>query len=105
MPIVPRGFVNQAELDQAIRRAEDALRADVVHIRYGLREDWSGSGAVFFRVLLTDNASERRHLPEVARRVALRIDQEVQPDNFGLQSYFNFRSESEQEKLREPAWA
>lgn len=103
--MAPTGFVHQSDLDLAVRRAEDALRPDVAHIRYSLGEDWSGAGAVFFRVLLADNASQRGRLQEVARRVSSKIAEEVQPDSFGLQSYFNFRSESEQQQLREPAWA
>ncbi len=105
MPVVPSGFVHQQRIAQGVARATDALSREVVRIRYDLGEDWSGDGAVFFRVLLKDSASERPHLREVARRVAAKIFHEVQPQELGLQAYFNFRSESEQATLREEAWA
>lgn len=76
-----------------------------MRIRYDLGEDWSGDGAVFFRVLLKDSASKRPHLREVARRVSAKVLSEVQPQELGLQAYFNFRSESEQASLKEEAWA
>lgn len=104
MAIVPSGFVHQEGIAQGVANAVAALTPDVVHIRYDLGEDWSGEGAIFFRVLLKDAASERPHLREVARRVTERIFNEVQPQKLGLQAYFNFRSESEQATLKEEAW-
>ena len=103
--IVPRGVVHQAQLADAVQRAEAALRPDVVRIRYNLDEDWSGVEALFFRIVLTDNASRKDRLREVARRVSDTIAREVQPADFGLQAYFNFRSQSEEDSLKEPAWA
>jgi hypothetical protein len=37
--IVPRQFVHQQEVAAAVRRAEDALRPDVVLIRFSLASD------------------------------------------------------------------
>lgn len=56
-------------------------------------------------MLLSDDAVEPKRLQEVAQRVALKLDGEVQSENFGLHAYFNFRSKSEQDKLKEPTWA
>ncbi len=98
-------FVHQDRIAQGVAKASDALAPDVVRIRYELGEDWSGDSAVFFRVLLTDSASKRSHLREVARRVSAEIFRDVQPSQLGLQAYFNFRSESEQAMLKEEAWA
>jgi hypothetical protein len=103
--IVPRGVVHRAQLADAVQRAEAALRPDVVRIRYSLDEDWSGTEALFFRIVLTDKASRQDRLRDVARRVSDTITKEVQPGDFGLQAYFNFRSQSEEEGLKEPAWA
>jgi len=101
---VSTGFVHQERIAQGVANAISELAPDVVRIRYSLGEDWSGEDAVFFRVLLDDSASERSHLREVARRVAATIFREVQPTELGLQAYFNFRSESEQERLKEEEW-
>jgi hypothetical protein len=70
-----------------------------VRIRYGLGEDWNGSPSIFFRVVLTDNASQQ-HLRGASLRVASTVLNEIKPDE-----YFNFRSVSEQAALKEEAWA
>ncbi len=105
VPMVPSGFVHQERIAQGVAKATAALASDVVRIRYDLGEDWSGEGAVFFRVLLRDSAGARPQLRQVARRVAEKIFSEVQPQELGLRAYFNFRSESEQARLKEEAWA
>ena len=43
-------------------------------------------------------------LGETTQRIMSRILREIQADELGLQTYFNFRSQSEQARLREPAW-
>jgi hypothetical protein len=105
MAIVASEFVHQGAIETAIAKASAALAPDVVRIRYSLGEDWTGSGAGFFRVVLSDNASRRNRLRDIAKRVKATLFAEVQPDELGLQTYFNFRSVSEQNQLREPAWA
>jgi hypothetical protein len=102
---VPKGFVNQGQIDAGVQRAMQALRPEVVRIRYSLRDDWTGEASVFFRVVLSDEASREAQLREVTQRVERTILDEVQPQELGLQWYFNFRSLSEQEELQEPAWA
>ena len=65
----------------------------------------SGEPSIFFRILVSDAAGHPANLKDLAQRVALLLMNEVQTDEFGLHAYFNFRSESEQAALREPAWA
>jgi hypothetical protein len=67
-------------------------------------QDWSGDEAIFFRILLSDEASQMR-LHEVTRQVSGRLDELVDFRSMGLFSYYNFRSVSEQDALREEAWA
>ena len=102
--IVPSGSVRQGLIDIGVARAADALAPDAVRIRYSAGEDWNGSPAVFFRVVLSDNASLRKHLREATQRVTSTVFDEVRPDKLGLQRYVNFRSVSEQAKLQEEAW-
>jgi hypothetical protein len=59
---------------------------------------------VFFRVLLSDEAGERR-LRDVATKVVSRLADHLDFGALGLFPYHNFRSESEQSVLREEAWA
>ncbi len=105
MPVVPRGFVNPNQIDAGVQRARQALAPAVVRIRYGLDNDWSGEPSVFFRVVLSDEAIRKEKLDEIDRRVKLTVLHEVQAEELGLHSYFNFRTLSELEALQEPAWA
>lgn len=98
-------LVNQARFDAGVNRAARALSEDVVHIYYDVGSDWIGNPAVFFNVVLKDRSSKPPKLREVAQRVALRIMNEAKTDQSGLSAYFNFRSRSEHEKLKDPAWA
>lgn len=86
--------------------AERLLAPDVIRIRYTMGEDWSGEPAIYFRVLLSDPASDPTRLGAVTRNVQEVIERDVDPLNtWGLFPYFNFRSQSEQATMREPAWA
>jgi hypothetical protein len=80
------------------------LAPDVVQIRYDIGTDWSGDWAIFFRVLLSDEASRAR-LRDVATQVVWRLDERLDFPSMGLFPYHNFRSVSEQDVLREEAWA
>ena len=105
MPVVPSGIVNQRQLATAIQKAADALAPDVVRIRYALTIDSTGSAAIFFRILLSDRASRPDRLYKTTERITAKILEIVQPqERFGMEAYFNFRSESEQAKLHDAAW-
>ncbi len=77
----------------------------MVLIRYSLESDWTGDPSIFFRVLLSDEAAKPTRLHGVAQRVAMNLEREVDVESFGLHAYLNFRSKSEQDNLKEPAWA
>ena len=104
MPIVPSGLVKQRELASSVKRAEQALTPEVVCIRYSIGPDWTGDRSIFFRIILSDAASRPERLRKIAQRVENRILREVKAEDLGLQTYFNFRSLSEQAELKDPAW-
>lgn len=101
---MPSSVANHAEIDAAIERVRTILGPDVVRIRYEIGEDWSGEPAVFFRVVLTDEAARHR-LRDVGTKVVWELSRQLDFPAMGLFPYHNFRSQSEQESLREPAWA
>jgi hypothetical protein len=104
--IIPRAFSQKSQFAAAVAEVERQLHPQVVHIRHTLRNDWSGEPAVFFRILLSDEASKRDHLLEVTDRITFSIDQQIEPlEQWGVLPYYNFRSQSEQEALKEEAWA
>jgi hypothetical protein len=52
---------------QQVDRIERKLVPDVVRIRFTEAQDWSGDPAIYFRVTLSDEASRRDRLADVAR--------------------------------------
>ena len=81
------------------------LSPDVVRIRCQIGQDWSDHPAIYFRNVLSDDASRPERLAAVAAMVRARL-----LDGLGLSEseripYFRFRSQSEQAKLGEAAWA
>ncbi|HYL76346.1 MAG TPA: hypothetical protein VEU96_19195 [Bryobacteraceae bacterium] len=105
MPLAPSGIVSERQIATAIQKAAARLAPEVERIRYALTSDSTGSAAIFFRVLLSDRASRPDGLYERTERITARILEMVRPrERFGVEAYFNFRSESEQAKLQDAAW-
>ncbi len=105
MPVAPTGIVHQRQVAAAIQKAAQALQPEVARIRYALTLDSTGTAAIFFRVLLSDEASREDRLYETTQRISRKIIDIVKPmEKFGMEAYFNFRSASEQAKLKDAAW-
>lgn len=103
---VPKAFTHQAELDRAIQEITQRLGPDVVHLRYELGDDWTGDPAIFFRIVLSDDAANPDRVHRVAENARRAITAALSPDlEWGVLPYFNFRSQSEQAVLQEEAWA
>jgi len=105
VPYIPAALANTVKLDAGVNRAARALAGDVVHVYYDFGFDWIGDPSIFFKVVLTDQASRPGKLRDVAQRVTLKLMNEVKTDQKGVHAYFNFRSRSEQEEMKDPAWA
>lgn len=101
---LPSAVTRQSEIDGAVARVQQSIGPDVVRIRYEIGEDWSGQWAIFFRIVLTDDAARIR-LRDVATRVVRGLAQQLDYPGLGVFPYHNFRSVSEQAVLQEPAWA
>ena len=102
--MLPPAVSKDSEIQAAIDEVERDLAPDVVRIRYGIAEDWSGEWAIFFRIVLTDEAARHR-LIEVRSKVVSGLSRRLDYPVMGVFPYHNFRSVSEQEALQEPAWA
>jgi hypothetical protein len=100
----PSAVTKQSEIQAAISEVERNLAQDVVRIRYEIGEDWSDQWAIFFRIVLTDDAAKRR-LRDVRARVVRGLARQLDFPAMGVIPYHNFRSLSEQAALQEPAWA
>jgi hypothetical protein len=102
---VPIAITKQAQIKAAIDAVDRQLRPDVVHIRYEIGQDWSGQWAIFFKVLLSDEASIDRNLREMAPKFVWSVSDRLDLPELGLFPHFDFRSQSEQIERNEPAWA
>jgi hypothetical protein len=89
--------------EQVDRIALD-LAPDVVRIRLNIAQDWSGDPAIYFRVILSDEASQRDRLAGTTARVEEKLSADLRLDELDHLPYFKFRSLSEQANLREKAW-
>jgi hypothetical protein len=99
------GLIKREEIVAAVERAARALAPDVVRVQYRFGEDWTGDPSIYFGVILSDQAaSQVERLHEFSQRVQTTLEDAVDVEELGLQSYFNFRSESEQAKLKDPNW-
>lgn len=103
MAVVPSALVNSQQIRTAVSEVEKSLAPDVVHIRFDVGEDWSGDGAIFFRILVSDEASQNR-LRKVTAEAVRRLGERLDSLDMDLFRYHNVRSVSEQAELREAAW-
>ena len=89
---------------EQVDRVAQVLAPDVVHVRMNIDTDWADCPALYFKVVISDDASRDERLGEVTNRV--RETFKTQLDLYSLEPfpYFNFRNQSEQAKLKEPAW-
>ena len=102
--VVPTGFVNQAQLANAVEKAARSLGPEVVRLKHAVGADTSGDPAIFFRIVLADWAVDEATIAEVTNKISSTLFEEIRPyENWGLFPYFSFRSDSEQSTDRE--WA
>jgi len=90
--------------EQVDRIARD-LAPDVVRIRLTAKPDWTGDPSLYFRVILSDEASRREPLREVTGLVRRRVAEDLRLEDLDMHPYFRFRTQSEQAELQDPQWA
>ena len=104
--MVPGGLVHYRLLHAEIKSAVDKLREqcpEVVDVSYTMREDSTGDPSLFFRIVLTDEAANEDTIANTARRIRTFLFDEIRPiENWGLRSYVNFSSFSEQKRRMDP---
>jgi hypothetical protein len=99
--MLPRGVAQKTELVKHLN-ALASFPPGVVNWRYTIDSDWSGDPAIFFWITLSDEAASPPVLSQNSRRIMDFFTQQLDPvGQWDLIPYFNFRSQSEQAKLRE----
>ncbi len=71
---------------------------------YSFAEDVQGNISLFFRVVISDEAAAPMRLRDTTRQIVATVLNKIKAEELGIQTYFNFRSHSEQASLREPFW-
>src|ERR1022692_3230496 len=82
--IITRIVLNEADLDRRVKAVARKLAPDVVRIRYDIALDSTDKEAIYFRILLSDDASREERLGEVAARVESELSKKLKLDDLGL---------------------
>ena len=93
------------DFDQRVRDIAMRFPDEVVSIRYFTSHDWNGDPAIYFQVLLSDDAIQDSVRGEVIDRVREELFDKLQLRRSDYTPYFYFRGKSEQDRLKDPAWA
>jgi len=102
---IARAFAQQVQFFAAIEATASGLRHPVVSVTPSIGTDWNGESAVFFQIVLSDG-TPRSQLLNLRKEISQAIVRQVQPiEDWGVLPYFNFRTQSEQARVKEPAWA
>lgn len=101
---IARAFAQQAQFFGVISRI--SLPTQVVSLTPTLGTDWNGNDAVFFQVVLADNAIPRNDLLAFTKRISRSIITELNPnEEWGVWPYFDFITQSELARMKQPTWA
>jgi hypothetical protein len=101
MSLTP-GVVHDSQINATITQIYQRMR-DVRLIRFDRRTDWSGDDAIYFRILISDDAARTR-LRETMAEAANMLESSLSLTTLGYYVYYNVRSISEQAALREKSW-
>lgn len=102
--LIAKAFAHQAQFFSAI--ADVALPPQVQSVTPTLGTDWNGESAVFFQVILADKSVPRPELLAFTKQVSQTLIQQIRPlEEWGVLPYFDFLTESEHARMKEPTWA
>ena len=104
MPFISAEVRKQTEIAAVVADVERISAPDVAYIRFTISEDWTGEPAVYFRVMLSDEAAKNRLL-EVAELVKSRLADRLDYESMGLRAYTHYRRQSDQARIRDKEWA
>jgi hypothetical protein len=102
---IARAFAQQRQFFAAVANAASGLPQPVISVTPSLGTDWNGESAVFFQIVLADG-TPRGQLLTLTKQISQAIVRQVQPlEEWGVLPYFNFRTQSEQARIKEPTLA
>ncbi len=92
-------------MEEGVKRAVEALAPDVVRIRFKFDEDSTGEPSIYFKVVMSADAWKEGQLADMSHRVTLKVREEVDALEMGLNTYFRFRTMREPKSVEGPDWA
>ena len=81
---MPSDVTKQPQIEAAVRQIINGSRAHVIDITFEFEKDWSGDWAIFFHVLLSDQASKGVMLGRVTTEVRKRLAEMLRGLNIRL---------------------
>jgi len=81
-----------------------SLGPDVVRIRMRDALDWADDRALYFYVILSDEAAKPERLHQIAKKVRQRLFDDLALLDLEHYAYVRFRSASEQAVIQEKLW-
>lgn len=114
MLVRPLINITEQEFADAVATIEAEFKPrGVVRIRFNLGEDWDGDPAMYFRVVVTDEAATVRErigefefvgIGNLGQEILQAIDDRIAPYEYGMFAHLNVRTESEQAQSGDPEW-
>lgn len=92
------------DIEQIERQTASKFPSEVVRIRHHIGEDWAGDPSVTFRIVLSDAVVHPGHLLDVTSPIEEEIFDEMLRREPKYYPYFQFRSKTEYDTLKDPAW-
>ncbi len=102
-------YLSPQQLKDFAQKVDEVAKkfpAEVVRIRHSFSRDWDGDPAIYFRILLTEKARRDHRLSELTERIGnTLVDDLALYEQFSEYiPYFSYRTETEQDELKDPEW-
>src|SRR5271170_7070493 len=103
-------YLSPQQLKDFAQRVEEVAKkfpAEVIRIRHSFSRDWDGDPAIYFRIVVTDEARRTIPLGELTRKIenGLIKDLAIFTSEYSIYiPYFEFRTKSEQDRSKDPQW-
>ena len=98
-------YLDEWEIASVADEVTSQLAPDVIFVGYRIGQDSVGDPAIFFRVVMSDEACLPNRILDAAKRLEEALEGRLQPyQRWGLYPYFRYRSASEQAEDGDPAW-
>jgi hypothetical protein len=102
-------YLSPQQLKDFAQKVDEVARkfpGEVVRIRHSFSRDWDGDAAIYFRVLLTDQARRDHRLSELTERIGNTLvhDLALYQQFSEYIPYFSYRTKTEQDQRNDPEW-